>query len=80
MSIGTGVIIAIAFEQVDGTPDAETGAERHNESLQYTDCAVEKCHTGLLKKFPIRGGIGLSDASGSSPCPSSHLPLLAVGA
>ena len=52
MSIGTGVIIAVTLKQVDGTPDTETGAERHNESLQYTDCAVEKCHTGLLKSSP----------------------------
>ena len=58
MSIRAGVIVPVTLKQVDGTPDAETGAERHNESLQYTDCTVEKCHTGLLKKFPIRGGIG----------------------
>lgn len=49
MSIRAGVIVAVTLKQVDGTPDAETGAERHNESLQYTDCTVEKCHTGLLK-------------------------------
>ncbi len=32
------------FQQVDSTPDAKTGTERHDESLQYTNCAVEKCH------------------------------------
>ena len=48
----TGVIVAVTLQQVDGTPDAKTGTERHNESLQYTDCTVEKCHTGLLKSSP----------------------------
>ena len=52
MSIRTGVIVAVTLKQVDGTPDAKTGTERHNESLQYTDCTVEKCHTGLLKSSP----------------------------
>ena len=52
MSIRTGVIVAVTLKQVDGTPDAKTGTERHNESLQYADCTVEKCHTGLLKSSP----------------------------
>jgi hypothetical protein len=25
-----------------------TGTESHDESLQYTDCAVEKCHSEFL--------------------------------
>jgi len=32
------------FQQVDRTPDAKTGTECHDESLQYTDCSVVKCH------------------------------------
>ena len=44
MSIRAGVIVAVTFQQVDRTPDAKTGTECHDESLQYTDCAVEKCH------------------------------------
>ena len=45
MSIGTGVIVAVALKKVDRAPDAKTGTESHNESLQYTDCCVKKCHT-----------------------------------
>ena len=48
MSIGTGVIVAIAFEQVDSAPDTKTGTESDDERLQYADCTVEKCH----KVFP----------------------------
>lgn len=48
MSIGTGVIIAVALEQVDRTPDTKTGSESDDERLQYADCTVEKCH----KAFP----------------------------
>ncbi len=80
MSIRAGVIVAVTLQQVDGTPDAKTGAERHNESLQYADCAVEKCHTGLLKSSPVGVEWVVSDSSDSSPCPSSHSPLQAVGA
>ena len=58
MSIRAGIIVAVTLKQIDGTPDAKAGTERHNESLQYTDCTVEKCHTGLLKKYPCRGGMG----------------------
>ena len=28
----------------DRAPDTETGTESDNESLQYADCALEKCH------------------------------------
>ena len=45
MSIRAGVIVAVTFQQVDRAPDTKTGTESHDESLQYTDCAVEKCHT-----------------------------------
>ena len=44
LGLRAGVIVAVTFQQVDSTPDAKTGTERHDESLQYTDCAVEKCH------------------------------------
>lgn len=44
MSIGTGVIVAVALQQVDGSPDAKTGTESYDEGLQYGDCAVKKCH------------------------------------
>ena len=44
MSIGTGVVVAVAFQQVDGSPDAETGTQCDDESLKNCYCAVEKCH------------------------------------
>ena len=53
MSIGTGVIVAVAFEQVDSAPDTETGTESDDERLQYADCAVEKCHR-LFPPFGFR--------------------------
>ena len=80
MSIRAGVIIAVTLKQVDGTPDTETGAERHNESLQYTDCTVEECHTSLLNGSPEGVELVLPDLSGPLPYPSTHLPLQAVGA
>ena len=53
MSIGTGVIVAVAFEQVDSAPDTKTGTESDDERLQYADCTVEKCHR-LFPPFGFR--------------------------
>ena len=80
LRLSTGVIVAVTFQQVDRTPDTKTGAERHNESLQYADCTVEKCHTGLLNGSPEGVELVLPDLSGPLPYPSTHLPLQAVGA
>lgn len=44
LRLGTGVIIAVAFEQVDRTPDAETGTKSNNEGLENTNCRVKKIH------------------------------------
>ena len=44
MSIRTGVVVAIAFQQVDDTPHAETGTEGDNEGLENGNCLIEKFH------------------------------------
>lgn len=44
LALGTGVIITVTFEQVDGTPDTQTGTESDNESLKNIDSAVEEIH------------------------------------
>ena len=44
MSICPGIVTAVTLHQVDSAPDGETGAESDHKSLQYLDCAVEKCH------------------------------------
>ena len=44
MSIGTRVVVAVAFQQVDRYPDAEAGTQCDNEGLKNGYCAVEKCH------------------------------------
>ena len=44
MSIRTGVVVAVTFQQVDDTPDAETSAEGDNEGLKNGDSLIEKCH------------------------------------
>ena len=44
LSICTGVVVTVAFQQVDGSPDAETGTQCDDEGLKNGDCAVEKCH------------------------------------
>lgn len=52
MSICAGVIIAVAFQKVDCAPDTKTCTESYYQSLQNTDCAVEKCHKVFLLDLP----------------------------
>ena len=44
MSIGAGVVVAVAFHEVDNTPHCETCAEGDNEGLENGDCLIEKFH------------------------------------
>ncbi len=44
MSIGSGVIVAITFQQIDDAPHAETGTESDNEGLENGDCLIKKFH------------------------------------
>ena len=38
------VVVAIAFQQVDDTPDTKTSAQSDNESLKNGNCLFKKCH------------------------------------
>ena len=44
LGLRTGVIIALTFEQVNCTPDAETGTKSNHEGLEDIYCAIEKIH------------------------------------
>ena len=44
MSICAGVIVSVAFQQVNGSPNAETCAKGNNQSLKNADSRVEKFH------------------------------------
>ncbi len=50
LGLRTGVIVAVTFEQVDNTPNAETGTKSNNESLEDTNCRSKKCHIQMLLK------------------------------
>ena len=54
MSIGAGVVVAITFQQVDGTPHAATGTQSDNQSLKNFDSRVKEFHSRfsfILKKL-----------------------------
>ena len=38
------VVVTVTFQQVDDTPDAETGTECDYEGLKNGDCLSKKCH------------------------------------
>ena len=44
MSISAGVVVSVAFQQVNGSPNAETGTEGDDEGLENADSRVEKFH------------------------------------
>lgn len=44
MSIGAGIVRAVAFQQVDHAPHAETGTESDHEGLQSGDSGCEELH------------------------------------
>ena len=44
MSISAGVVVSVAFQQVNGSPNAETCAKGNNQSLKNADSRVEKFH------------------------------------
>ena len=54
MSIGAGVVVAVTFQQVDGTPNAETSTQSDNQSLKNFDRRVEEFHSlfsFIIKRF-----------------------------
>ena len=44
MSIGDGVVVAVAFHEVDNTPHCETCAEGDNERLKNRDSLIDESH------------------------------------
>ena len=46
-----GVVVSVAFQQVNGSPDAEAGTEGDDEGLENADSRVEKfqiCVAGII--------------------------------
>ena len=48
MSICAGVVVAITFQQVDDTPNTETGTQSDNEGLKHFDSRVKEIHNRFL--------------------------------
>ena len=44
LTFSAGVVVSVAFQQVDGSPDAETCAKGNYQSLKNADSRVEKFH------------------------------------
>ena len=70
MSIRAGVVVAVAFHEVNAAPNAKSCAKRDYQSLQYVNCAVEKIHiiggcvlVGQIYFVYVKGFVGLYDCS-----------------
>ena len=44
LGLSAGVVVAVAFEQVDCAPNGEAGTEGDHEGLENIDCAVKEIH------------------------------------
>ena len=44
LTLGAGVVVTIALQQIDSTPHAETGTEGNNEGLEDFDSRVKEFH------------------------------------
>lgn len=51
MSIGSGVVVAVTFQKVDGPPNAQASAQGDNEGLKNVHSRVEKFHNVPPKMF-----------------------------
>ena len=51
MSIRTRIVISVAFQKIDCSPDTKTGTKSYYKSLKNTDCTVEKCHKEIPPFF-----------------------------
>ena len=45
LRLGAGVVVTITFQQIDGTPYAETGTQCDNQSLKNFDSRVKEFHS-----------------------------------
>ena len=44
LALSAGVVVSVAFQQVDCSPNAEAGTEGDDEGLENADSRVEKFH------------------------------------
>ena len=44
LGLRAGVVVAIAFQKIDDTPNAQTGTQSNHESLQNTNSRVKEIH------------------------------------
>ena len=48
LTLGAGVVVAIAFQKIDGTPNTQARTQGHNQGLKNFDRRVEEFHSRFL--------------------------------
>ena len=48
LGLCTGVVVTVTFEQVNDTPNTETGTQSDYEGLKNANCRSKKCHINFL--------------------------------
>ncbi len=44
LALGSGIVIAISFQEVNRAPNGETCAQGNHEGLENIDCTVKEIH------------------------------------
>ena len=76
LAFGTRVVVAVTFEQVDCTPDAEAGTERDDESLENIHSRIKKIHKRFCRNHWVRSAWNLATNSKSrnESCHAAPIP------
>ena len=48
LRLRAGIVVAVAFQQIDCAPNTEPGTESDDEGLEDPNSRVEKCHTMIF--------------------------------
>ena len=70
LNICPRIIIAVPFEKVDSSPEAQPRAEGHHEGLEHAYRCLKKCHVNELGKriFAFRRLAGLENSARNCDC------------
>ena len=75
LAFGTGVVVAVALQEIDDAPGTEARAQRDNKDFKSVDCRSKKCHIRFSSlKWLVVGGRGCKQPrSGTKKAPPAVL-------
>ena len=66
MRLRSRVVLDVALQKIDNTPDAQARAQSNHQSLQNTNSAIEKCHIKSSLKMVLISAYSFTSISYTS--------------